>query len=413
MKHVIDNQFVLSRVPEGPLVPWLDGFARFSSAKGYAVSSIQRRLVSAARFSGWLQQEQIELFDLTSDHPALYLRHRARHARPRRGAAEELKQLVEFLRLEGAVPVELTPASPTSPAEPYVQAYEQYLREVHGLADATIESRTPVVRGFLEHRFGDAQVALSHLSASDVLDFIKREISHTTKRNRAKVITIALRSFLRYVRYSGEDMPDLVAAVPRVADWRMTSIPRAVSPDQIHQLLTSIDRSTAIGCRNYAILLLLARLGLRASEVAFLELDHIDWTTGAMHVRTKGGRRKSFPLSQEIGEAIADYLCNGRPQSNSRRVFLRARAPVRGFVGGSAIGGVVRTLVQRTCVNTPTRGTHQFRHGLATRMLRQGASLGEIGDVLGHRHPDSTRIYAKVDIEALRALAMPWPGGVR
>ena len=132
-----------------------------------------------------------------------------------------------------------------------------------------------------------------------------------------------------------------------------------------------------------------------------------------MHVRTKGGRRKAFPLSHEIGEAITDYLCNGRPQSDSRRVFLRAKAPTRGFLGGSAIGGIVHTVVQRSGVTTPTRGTHQFRHGLATEMLRQGASLGEIGDMLGHRHPDTTRIYAKVDLEALRALALPWPGGVR
>ena len=146
MKHVIDNQFVLSRAPEGPLAAWLDGFARFSSAKGYAVGTIQRRLLSAANFSGWLQKERIELSDLTSDHPALYLRHRARHARPHLGAAEELKQLVEFLRLEGVVPAEPEPASRTTPVERCVQAFEQYLQEVRGLVDLTIQSRAPVVR---------------------------------------------------------------------------------------------------------------------------------------------------------------------------------------------------------------------------------------------------------------------------
>ena len=294
-----------------------------------------------------------------------------------------------------------------------MQAYEQYLQEVRGLVDLTIQSRAPVVRRFLQHRFGDEQVALSHLNACDVLEFVKREVSDTTKRNRAKVITIALRSFLGYVRYRGEAMPDLVAAVPAVAEWPMTSIPRAISPDQVHQLLTGIDRGTPKGRRNYAVLLLLARLGLRAGEIASLQLDDIDWTTGTMHVRTKGGRCNAFPLTHEIGEAITDYLCNGRPRGDSRRVFLRAKAPIRGFRGGSTVVGIVGSIVNRAGVNTPTRGTHQFRHGLATEMLRQGASLGEIGDVLGHRHPDTTRIYAKVDLEALRALAMPWPGGVR
>ena len=132
-----------------------------------------------------------------------------------------------------------------------------------------------------------------------------------------------------------------------------------------------------------------------------------------MQVRTKGGRCNAFPLTHEIGEAIADYLRNGRPRSDSRRVFLRSNAPIREFRGGSTVVGIVDSIVKQTGVNTPTRGTHQFRHGLATEMLRQGASLGEIGELLGHRHPDTTRIYAKVDIEALRALAMPWPGGVR
>ena len=260
MKHVIDNQFVLSRAPEGPLAAWLDGFARFLGAKGYAVATIHRRVQWVASFSRWLQQERIQLSDLTFDHPARYLRNRARHAKTYRSALAGLRQVVEFLRIEGVVAAEPAPVSRTAPVERCVQAYEQYLREVRGLAALTIQSRTPVVRRFLQHRFGDEQVALSHLSACDVVEFVKREVSHTTNRNRAKLITIALRSFLGYVRYRGEDMPDLVAAVPAVADWSMTSIPRAVSADQIHQLLTGIDRGTATGRRNYAILLLLVRL---------------------------------------------------------------------------------------------------------------------------------------------------------
>jgi integrase/recombinase XerD len=154
-------------------------------------------------------------------------------------------------------------------------------------------------------------------------------------------------------------------------------------------------------------------LGLRAGEVAFLELDDIDWNTGQLRVRAKGGQRNDLPLPEEVGEAIAAYLSSSRPCSPSRRVFLRATAPMRGFRGACAVGSIVRHSLERAGINAPTMGAHQFRHALATEMLRQGASLGEIGEVLGHRHPQTTTIYTKVDIKALRTLALPWPGGVR
>ena len=226
-------------------------------------------------------------------------------------------------------------------------------------------------------------------------------------------MTCALRSFLKYARYRGEVVLDLAAAVPIVANWSMPSIPRAISADQVHRLLVSIDRRTAIGRRDYAILLLLARLGLRSSEVVFLELDDIDWNAGTLSVRSKGGLHNEFPLSVEVGKAIAAYLQDGRPQASSRRVFLRAKAPVRGFQGASGVGSIVRHSLKRAGINAPTYGTHQFRHGLATEMLRQGASLSEIGDLLGHRHPQTTMIYTRVDLEALRTLALPWPGGAQ
>jgi len=205
----------------------------------------------------------------------------------------------------------------------------------------------------------------------------------------------------------------LVAAVPVVANWSMTSIPRAIGKDQVRQLLASINQRTAMGLRDYAIVLLLSRLGLRSGEVAFLELDDIDWNRGQLTVRGKSGQHRELPLPAEVGKAIAAYLRRGRPKSASRRVFLRAKAPIRGFQGACGIGSIVRHSLQRVGINAPTHGTHQFRHGLATEMLRQGSSLREIGDVLGHRHPQTTKIYTKVDIDALRKLALPWPGGVR
>jgi site-specific recombinase XerD len=287
-----------------------------------------------------------------------------------------------------------------------------YLREVRGLAEATIVNYIPFVATFLKDRFGDGSLALSQLCASDVARFVQRQASRL-HRKRAKLLTSALRSFLQYVRYRGKTKLDLAAAVPAVTDWSMSSIPRGIAPEQVQQLLASIDRRTAMGRRDYAILLLLARLGLRSGEVAALDLDNIDWKVGQLSVSGKSGQRSELPLSAELGEAIAAYLRRGRPQSTSRRVFLRAKAPIRGFRGASGVGSIVRHCLQRAGLDAPTYGAHQFRHGLATQMLRQGASLDEIGEVLGHHNPQTTTIYTKVDLDALRELALPWPGGVR
>ena len=188
---------------------------------------------------------------------------------------------------------------------------------------------------------------------------------------------------------------------------------RSIGAEQVRRLLASIDRHTAIGRRDYAIVLLLARLGLRSGEVAFLELEDINWDAGQVSVRGKRGHRTALPLPADVGAAIAGYLRHGRPRSTSRRVFLRSKAPIRGFLGQCGVGSIVRHVLQRAGIQAPTKGAHQFRHALATQMLRHGASLTEIGDALRHRSPQTTTIYAKVDLKALRTLALPWPGGVR
>lgn len=412
MKCAITKQVVLSRPPEGPLAPHIALFARSVGDQGYSLSSLKRQVRIAACFSRWLQQRGINLRCVCSDHSVAYLRYRARHKRPCRGDAATLRHLIDFLRCEGVIPSENISARRLTPAENCVEAYEQYLREARALARATIINYEPFIRDFLEDRFGDGQVTLSRLCAGDVVQFVQHQVPRL-HRKRAKLMTSALRSFLRYACYRGDITLDLAAAVPVTANWSMTSIPRAIVPDQVRQLLLSIDRRTATGRRDYAILLLLARLGLRAGEVVSLELDDIDWNAGQLSVRGKGGQHNALPLSTEVGKAIAAYLRQGRPHSTSRRVFLRAKAPIRGFRGASGVGSIVRHSLKRAGINAPSAGAHQFRHGLATEMLRQGASLSEIGELLGHRHPQTTMIYSKVDLKALRTLALPWPGGVR
>ena len=412
MKYFIDKRIVLSRTPEGPLAPHIGPFAESLREQGYALASIHRHVLLAACFSRWLQQQGVSLRSITSDHPPRYLRYRMRKVQRGRGDTAALGHLLAFLHCERVIPAERIPSRRLTSAERCAQAYEHYLREIRGLAKATIVNYVPFIRSFLKDCFDDGPVMLSHLCAGDVVRFVQRQAARLHQK-RAKLLTCALRSFLRYVRYRGKTKLDLAAAVPIVANWSMSSIPRAITEDQVRHLLTSIDRRTAIGRRDYAILLLLARLGLRSGEVASLELGDIDWKAGQLSVRGKTGQRSELPLTAEVGKAIAAYLRRGRPHSTSRRVFLRAKAPVRGFRGASGVGSIVRHRLQRAGIDAPTLGAHQFRHGLASSLLRHGASLGEIGELLGHHNPETTKIYIKVDLDALRTLALPWPGGVR
>jgi len=412
MKYAINKQVVLSQPPEGPLAPHLVSFAESMSKQGYSLYSLKRQVRIAACFSRWLKQRGISLGRLCADHLAAYLRHHAGCVRVRWGDAAALQYLIAFLRHEEVLPTEKISVPQVRSAECYVEAYEQYLRQARGLAEATIINYVPFVREFLKDCSGNKRLTLSRLCSGDVVGFVQRQVPHLHLK-RAKLMTTALRSLLRYMRYRGDITPDLAAVVPVVANWSMTSIPRAIAAEQVDQLLVSIDRDTATGRRDYAILLLLARLGLRSGEVAFLELDDIDWNVGQLRVRGKSGERNELPLPTEVGEAIAAYLSSGRPCSTSRRVFLRAKAPIRGFRGACGVSCIVRHCLKRAGIHAPTMGAHQFRHGLATEMLRQGASLSEIGELLGHRHPQTTKIYAKVDLKALRTLALPWPGGVR
>lgn len=412
MKFVVDCDIVLSHEPGGPIAAYLEPFAKSLREQGYASQSIHRQVLLSAAFSEWLTRRQAVLHRISSDLAPQYLRYRFRHVQPSRGDAAALKHLLAFLRREGAIPAVKIAACPATSAERCARRYEEYLREECGLSRSTIINYVPFVLGFLKECFGTGPVVWSQLCAHDVVSFVERQARRLHPK-RSKLLTSALRSFFRFARYGGKVKLDLGAAVPVVPHWTMTTVPRAIPADQVRQLLNSINRTTPLGRRDYAVLLVLAKLGLRASETAFLELDDINWKAGQLSIRGKGGQRCDLPLPAEVGKAIAAYLRNGRPQCASRRVFLRARAPICGFRGASGVGSIVRHRLQRAGIDAPTYGAHQFRHGLACELLRQGASLGEIGEVLGHRSPETTRIYAKVDLEALRTLALPWPGGAR
>jgi integrase/recombinase XerD len=407
MKYFGCNDFALSRRPEGPVATYIGPFVKWLCDRGYSRVSMRNQVLMAVGFSKWLRHKRIELSDISGDHLGRYLLNRTQQ--PKLGDAAALRHLLAFLRSQNAIAEETEPDDNRSSVEQHVLAYEQYLRDARALSRQTIISYRSVVRSFLNFRFSDGKVSLAQLRAGEVIDFVQKKVARPNMR-RAKVVTTALRSFLSYARYCGAITSDLAAAVPIVANWSLSSIPRAIGRAEVNRLLASIDRDTPVGCRDYAMILALARLGLRSSAVISLELDDIDWGAGQIHVRGKNGQRNDLPLPPDVGDAIANYLRKSRPRNASRRVFLRDRAPIRGFEGQSALGSIVRRSLKRAGIESPTKGTHQFRHGLASEMLHGGASLHEIGEVLGHRHVQTTAIYAKVDLNALRTLALPWPG---
>jgi integrase/recombinase XerD len=398
------------RGAEGPLVPYVAVFTEQLRLQGYAKSSIGevRRLV--ADFSEWLKQKKIAKEDISFEHTERYLRYRALHRRPRESDVLTLRRLLNLLREEGVIKQPPARTEPT-PMQRVLDEYAFYLRQERVLAPATVANYLPIIRCFLMQRFGKGGPQLSALRAADVVRFVQQQVARLSPQT-AKMVTKALRSFLNFARYRGDITLDLAAAVPTVANWSKASIPRAIAPEHVQAVLAHCNRASAVGCQDYAILLLLARLGLRAGAIAFLELDDIDWEAATLNVRGKGGHVSRLPLPLEVGEAIAAYLRMGRPVSTSRRVFLRAKAPIGGFTRQTAVLSVVRQAMARAGIDPPRKGAHQFRHALACEMLRQGASLPEIGQILGHRSAQTTAIYAKVDLASLHTLALPWPGGV-
>ncbi|PYU20651.1 MAG: integrase [Acidobacteria bacterium] len=412
MKCHITDDLSLSRPLEGPLAADIGRFAQWAREQGYARSSRYKRILLSAGLSRWLGDHRITACQIASEHPRAYLKARARGRPVRRADRTVLDQFMAFLRDQGVIPPRKSAPRWLTPVEQEVQAFETYLRQARAVSDGTVGNYLRVIRPFLTQRFGSGRVRLSGLCADDVVGFVQREIPRLSVP-QAKQLTTALRSFLQYVRYRGDVVLDLAAAVPVVASWSMAATPRAIPPDAVRQLLASMPRRTPTERRDYAVVVLLADLGLRAGEVAGLELEDLDWNIGQLRVRGKGGHWAVLPLPLRVGEAIVAYLRDGRPPSPSRRVFLRASAPRRGLQGSAAISAIVRRALQDAGVQAPTNGAHQFRHALATQMLRHGASLREIGDVLRHRRPQTTTIYAKVDLAALRSLALPWPGGLQ
>ena len=409
MEQLYKDQSTLRRMREGPLGAYVGAFAQQMIDEGYAGTSARYALQLVADFGRWLSRRRTLVPQVTAEHTVGYLRYRSGQGHFRSGDASILRRLLSLLIEQGVVTP--GPSKEQTPVARMEAEFRRYLEQERRLAPATVFNYLEFARRFLTENCREGEVRLDLVQAADVVRFVQREAARLHHAKRAKLMTTALRSLLQYARYRGLIKSDLRISVPTVANWSMASLPRALSSDELQRLLAGCERESSVGRRNWAILLLLARLGLRAGEVVALTLDDLDWATGELCIRSAGTHADHLPIPQDVGEALADYLRHARPACASRRVFVRIRAPHRGFATSATISTLVRRALAHAELDPAHKGAHLLRHTVATQMLRQGASLAEIGELLRHRNPQTTMIYAKVDLDLLRPLALPWPGG--
>jgi len=385
----------------------LDEFCSALVDLGYSADTIRHKLWVVSVLARWMAKQRLAMVDLDERCVDEFIGDRRRRGLGHRGFPTTALLLVRQLRSAGVVPAP-EPAVDSSPMAALLARFETYLRQERSLAECTISEYLTFAREFTSDHLDGGTARLDCLHAGDVRDFLLVRVRRMAPK-RGQLMGSALRSFLRYLFLRSETRTDLALAVPTVRQWRLASVPRHISPRDVERLLRSCNVSSATGRRNRAILLLLARLGLRACEVVALELDDLRWREGEIVVRGKGLIRDRLPLPSDVGRALALYLERDRPPCSSRRVFLRGRAPRRGFGHPSTVSTIVMRALTRAGVAAPMHGAHLLRHSLATAMVRKGASLAEIGQVLRHRSPNTTEIYAKLDFDALRDVAMPWP----
>jgi site-specific recombinase XerD len=403
------NEVVRARI-SGPLALHADGLREQLGRLGYTPGSVENLVRDMAQLSRWLLREGLEPVGLTSAKVNEYCTARGVGGPRRTPTERSLAPLLSYLRDRQVVPP--VDVAPPTPLDELLDRYRHHLVTARGLAATTVLRYEVLARRFLQRRPAVAAggTGVEGLTGADVTDFLLGECARLSVGS-SKGRVAELRSLLRFVYLEGLTPTALADAVPPVAGWRDTALPVAVSAAQIQALLHGCDRTQPTGLRNFAILTVLARLGLRSVEVAALRLNDVDWRAGEIVIRGSKGRRDDrLPLPDDVGEALVAYLRSGRPQVACRAMFVTCKAPRRG-IHARIVGDVVRHTGAR--LGLAPVGAHRLRHALATELLREGADLVEISQVLRHRDLATTAIYAKIDREALRSVARPWPGGRR
>ncbi len=393
----------------GPLAPHADALWRALLAGGYSADSSRNLLRVVAHFSRWAQRMRLELTRLRRADVERFFATRRRAGYTNAVGSGALDAAFGPLEAAGVL-AWCHPKAPVPTAiERLIGEYASYLSTERGLCQGTIRQYCDLGRRFLGTRQGARGLTLRRLRAEDVADFIMQEKQRFSTAAAKHAVT-ALRSLLRFLFAHGDMPHDLTAAVPAVAGWRLSWLPKALDAAQVARLLRACTRKTPEGRRAYAAILLMTRLGLRAGEVAALKLDDVDWRRGELVIRGKGRRHDRLPLPRDVGAALARYLADRPATAVGRGVFTRRRAPHRGL-SAAGIKQVINAHFAKAGLSVS--GAHRLRHTAATEMLRRGGSLDEIAQVLRHKSHDTTAIYAKVDLVALRRVVRRWPGGAQ
>jgi integrase/recombinase XerD len=398
-------------------LPIFEALTAHLAGRSRSITTVQQYVQNVEHFDRWLRRSGRPVTSISEDVVTEFLRVHLPSCRCSSPACTTLtqvraavRQLQVVLQARGVIaPVQAQPKR--SPGSILVDEFTAYLRDVRGAAPATCGYYGRYAREFLGATFGDGAVKISRVQPSTVPRFIGDRSTRWTT-DSMKTAATALRSFFRFLQVAGRATERHVLSVPTIPHWRLASIPRILSDDQVKAILASFDRTTASGLRGYAMTMCLAELGLRACEVAALTIDDFSWRAGTLAVPpTKARRADVLPLPQTVARAVLAYLRKGRPRSKTRRVFVRHVAPVGAPAGPAMVRQAVRLACARTGLDPRLGGPHVFRHTVATRLLRSGATIKEVADVLRHRTIDTAAIYAKVDLRTLRLVALPWPGG--
>lgn len=391
----------------GPLGNHLEQFKTQLVQISYAQGTIKPKMRIACHFNKWLDRRRLHAKNINEKTIGKFLDYyHSVHVTSSRHLGF-LQEFLNWLRQQGITP-EPVFVKMEGKFDYILNDYTYYLKHERGLAEATIKNYIITIRCFLSKRFKRSEIRLKYLIPSDITKFIFAQTKVYTL-HRVQLITTALRSFFKYLQFRGDVKRDLAASVPTVADRTRSDLPRYLQPADVSRLLQSCDKMRPAGIRDYAILTIMARLGLRVGEIFNLTLDDINWEDGIMSVCGKTGYKETLPLPHDVGRAVAVYLKKSRRNCATRQLFTEARPPIEGLAR-SSICCVVRRACQRAGISVPHQGGHLLRHSLATRMLREGATMMDIAEVLRHRSPATTEIYAKVDINSLAELANPWPG---
>jgi integrase/recombinase XerD len=404
--------FDLSRVRvSGPLAGLAAGFTDHMVQRGYRPISARKHIWLLNNLSNWLVSEGLGVEELGAKEVERFQRNRYAAGHTYLPSIGAMEPILGYFRGLGITPA-ASPAPTTGALEATLERYRSYLIVERGIQKATARRYIGHVRPFLQTRVTPDGLALDFrsLTAADVISFVVASCRRPDP-GMAGLAVVALRSILGFLHVDGAIDRSLVSAIPTVPGRRLTGLPKGLAPDQVQRLLASSDTTTRSGCREFAILIMLVRLGLRAGEVAKLRLDDIDWRAGEIVIaHGKSKRTERLPLPVDVGEAVAAYLHHGRPPgAQSRTVFITVKAPYQAFTS-TAVSVIVARAAKKCGLGTIH--AHRLRHTAATMMLRGGASLPEIGQLLRQRNIITTAIYAKVDRDALRSIARPWPGDV-